>query len=273
MSDPTDRYVLYGGQAGYDRLLVLSRERWPDTEALLQRAGLHAGMSCFDLGCGGGEVTLEIARWVGPSGSVVGLDMDAKKLDLARKSAAERGLTNVEFRVGTVADWAETDAYDLVYSRFVLQHLRDPARALQKLWAATRAPGTLVVEDADHSTWALHPPDPGFDFFHKMMLSAQVHAGGDPETGRKLLHLALAAGIPRPEIALRSTLRVEGEALSLPLLTLDAVAESLRRDRLATDAEIATARESLARALAKPGTLLVGPNIFQLIGRKGSATR
>jgi ubiquinone/menaquinone biosynthesis C-methylase UbiE len=49
-----------GGKQGYERLLLLARDRWPDTAALFARAGVSPGMRCIDLGCGGGEVTLEI---------------------------------------------------------------------------------------------------------------------------------------------------------------------------------------------------------------------
>ena len=61
-------YVIRGGKPGYDRLLLLARDRWPDTRALLERAGVSAAVRCIDIGCGGGEVTLEIARLVGPAG-------------------------------------------------------------------------------------------------------------------------------------------------------------------------------------------------------------
>jgi Methyltransferase domain len=71
--------VIGGGQEGYHRLLLLARDRWPDTAALFRRAGLSAGRRCIDLGCGGGAVTLEIARRVAPGGSVVGIDMDEVK--------------------------------------------------------------------------------------------------------------------------------------------------------------------------------------------------
>ena len=82
-----ERYVIRGGKEGYERLLLLARERWPDTAALFKRAGLSPGMRCIDLGCGGGEVTLEIARLVDPGGSVTGVDMDEIKLSLARREA------------------------------------------------------------------------------------------------------------------------------------------------------------------------------------------
>ncbi len=50
-------------------------------------------MKCIDVGCGGGEVTLAMARLVEPGGFVTGVDMDEVKLDLARKAAVERGVS------------------------------------------------------------------------------------------------------------------------------------------------------------------------------------
>ena len=115
--------MIRGGKQGYERLLLLARERWPGTAALFDRAGLAPGLQCIDLGCGGGEVTFEMVRLVTPGGSVTGVDMDEVKLDLARRSAAGRGLDNVEFRLLNVNDWDEPAGYDAVYCRFLLQHL------------------------------------------------------------------------------------------------------------------------------------------------------
>jgi ubiquinone/menaquinone biosynthesis C-methylase UbiE len=80
-------YVIRGGKPGYDRLALLARERWPDTRALLERAGIEPGIRCADIGCGGGAVTLELARLVAPGGTVVGIDTDEAKLGLARQPA------------------------------------------------------------------------------------------------------------------------------------------------------------------------------------------
>jgi 2-polyprenyl-3-methyl-5-hydroxy-6-metoxy-1,4-benzoquinol methylase len=160
-----ERYVIRGGQAGYDRLQLLARDRWPDTQALLTRAGVAAGMRCVDLGCGGGEVTFELARLVAPDGVVVGVDMDEVKLALARKAAAARGITNVEFRALNVHAWDEPATYDVVFSRFLLQHLRQPVALLRRMWAAVRPSGVIVVEDADFDGWGCHPANDGFAFF------------------------------------------------------------------------------------------------------------
>ncbi len=115
-----ERYVLRGGQPGYERLQVLARIRQADTAELFRRVGVASGSRCIDLGCGGGEVTFDLARLAGPSGSVVGVDMDEAKLALARQAAARAGIGNVEFRVANVGAWDEPASYDLVYCRFLL---------------------------------------------------------------------------------------------------------------------------------------------------------
>jgi ubiquinone/menaquinone biosynthesis C-methylase UbiE len=100
-----ERYVIRGGRDGYARLQVLARARRADTVELLRRAGLRPGMRCLDLGCGGGDVSFELASLAGAAGSVVGIDMDEVKLALAQEAATERGFANVEFRAGNVNDW------------------------------------------------------------------------------------------------------------------------------------------------------------------------
>lgn len=72
--------VIRGGAQGKARLRVIAAALRPSTLGLLARAGLAPGMTCLDLGCGGGEVTLELARLVGPHGTAIGIDMDDAKL-------------------------------------------------------------------------------------------------------------------------------------------------------------------------------------------------
>ena len=112
--------MLRGGRWGYDRLRILARVRRAETLELLGRAGVSPGQRCVDLGSGGGEVSFE----------------------LAREAAAERGVANVEFRAANVNDWAQPGAYDLVYCRFLLQHLSRPGDLLRRMWEAVREPSS-----------------------------------------------------------------------------------------------------------------------------------
>jgi ubiquinone/menaquinone biosynthesis C-methylase UbiE len=263
-----ERYVIRGGQAGYERLLLLSRDRWPDTEALFRRAGLSPGMRCIDLGCGGGEVTMEIARLVAPGGSVTGVDMDEVKLGLARRAAAERGLGNVTFRVLNVRDWDEPGGYDAVYCRFLLQHLSEPVGLLRRMWAAVRRGGVLIVEDSDHQGWCCRPPNGGFDFFVRTYCEVLDRRGGNHVMGRDLYTCFLAAGIPGPQLALVQSLWIQGEEKTLAWGTLEATREAIVSEGVASEDEVTSALAALHDFAADPHTLICGPRVFQLWSRR-----
>ena len=264
-----ERYVIRGGQLGYDRLQILARARWPETAALFGRAGLASGMNAIDLGCGGGNVTLEIAALVAPA-QVIGIDMDDVKLALAREAAATRGLANVRFEAMNLNNWHEHAAYDVVYARFVLQHLSQPKEMLRRMWEAVRPGGVLIVEDADFDGWACHPSRPGFDFFTRTYAEVIRRAGGDNTIGRKLYAYFLEVGIGKPEIKVVQPVEIEGEAKSLSLTTLDATADLIVAESIASRDEVEAALLDLERAVNDPGSLITGPRIFQLWCRRAS---
>jgi SAM-dependent methyltransferase len=263
-----ERYVIRGGKGGYERLLLLARDRWPDTASLFERAGLSPGTRCIDLGCGGGEVTLEIARLVAPGGSVTGVDMDEIKLDLARREAAGRGLGNVEFRRLDIRDWDEPGGYDAVYCRFLLQHLSQPVDLLRRMWAGVRPGGVLIVEDSDFDGWCCHPPNDGFDFFLRTYAQVLQRRGGDHAIGRKLYSCLLAAGIPGPRVAVVQPVWIEGERKTLPWSTLEASTEAILSEGLASEDEVTAALTTLQCFTADPQTLISGPRIFQLWAKR-----
>ena len=260
--------MIRGGEEGYQRLLLLARDRWPDTAALFERAGLSPGMRCIDLGCGSGEVTLELAGLVTPGGSAVGVDMDGIKLDHGRQAAAARGLGNVEFRQLNVNNWDEPGGYDAVFCRFLLQHLSQPVDLLRRMWAGVRPGGVLIAEDADFDGWCCHPPNEGFDFFVRTYREVIHRSGGDQSAGRKLYAFFLAAGVPDPQVALIQPVWLREEGKTLPWSTLDATTEAILAEGLATKDEVTAALASLQEFTTDPRTLISGPRIFQLWARR-----
>jgi len=183
-------YVIRGGLKGRERLRILSRVMWPTTRALLERVGLREGMACLDAGCGGGDVTIEIARLVGPRGRVVGTDIDQTKLDIAQREAAESKLANVEFRVSDVGQSGADAEFDFVYARFLLTHLRDPARALACIREWLRLGGLAVVEDIDFRGHFCHPDCPAFWRYVELYTQVVHKRGADPNIGPRLPELA-----------------------------------------------------------------------------------
>jgi ubiquinone/menaquinone biosynthesis C-methylase UbiE len=263
-----ERYVIRGGRQGYDRLLVLSHDHWPNTSALLSRARIVPGMSCVDLGCGGGEVTLEIARLVCPGGTVKGIDVDPVKLELGRQVAMDRGITNVRFENLNVNDWDEHDCYDVAYSRFLLHHLGRPLDLVERMWDAVRVGGSIIVEDADHDGWYCHPPNEGFEFFVRSFKQVLDRAGGDHAFGRKLYGCFLEAGIPEPEVRLVQSARVSGEAKEMAWLTLDGIKDSIVSYGLAFADEVEWALDELRRLTDDPGSLIGAPRVFQVWAKR-----
>jgi ubiquinone/menaquinone biosynthesis C-methylase UbiE len=263
-----ERYVLRGGQWGYDRLKVLARIKRDETLELFRCAGVRPGMRCLDLGCGGGEVTFDLALLAGPAGSVTGVDMDADKLALARKSAQERGIANVGFRSGNVNDWDEPDTYDFVYCRFLLQHLARPVDLLRRMWAAVRAGGVVAVEDADFDGMFCDPVNDEFNFYQVMYTEVCRLGGGDPTIGRKLYRYFGQAGIADPQLRLVQDLAATGDRKAIAVLTLEACADAITGAGLASAGEVAAALAGLRAFAATPGTLVGDPRTFQVWARR-----
>jgi ubiquinone/menaquinone biosynthesis C-methylase UbiE len=263
-----ERYVISGGKPGYERLKVLARTWLPTTSALLDRVGVGTGMRCLDLGCGGGDVTFELARRVAPAGHVTGVDMDGVKLGLARQAAVAHDLPNVEFRVQSVYAWAEPDSYDLVYCRNLLQHLSRPVEVLRTMWEAVRDGGVIVVEDADFEGSFCDPPNEGFAFWVEAYQRVLERHGGDPLLGRKLHRYFSAAGIPAPELTVVQRADIAGEAKTLPHSTVQATADAIISEGVASAEQVAAALASLIAFAADPGSVCGSPRLFQAWSRR-----
>jgi SAM-dependent methyltransferase len=213
---------------------------------------------------------MELARLVGPSGRVVGVDMDDVKLALAREAAAERGIQGVEFRAMNVYDWAEPRAYDMVYCRFLLQHLSRPVDVLRTMWDGVRAGGVIVVEDADFEGSFCDPPNAGFAFWVDAYQQVLRRHGGDPLSGRKLHRRFLAAGIPRPDLSVSQLTSVDGESKLLPHSTIAATADAIVDEGIATRAEVDSALADLLDFAADPGSVCGSPRTVQAWSRRAS---
>jgi len=114
----------------------------PLTEHLLERAGARQGESVLDVGCGGGVTSRRLAEAVGPSGQVLGVDISAPILEVAK---ARGGPSHLSYRC---ADAATIDlgleSCDLITSRFGVMFFEDPVAAFTNLRAALRSDGRLV---------------------------------------------------------------------------------------------------------------------------------
>src|SRR6185436_7816685 len=121
-----------------ERLRIQGEGMAPDALTMLDRIGVGPGWRCLDIGCGPEGITRLMSDLVGPSGHVVGLDMDEQHLAHARARAP----ANVEFRCGDAfgSDLPEA-SFDLVHMRFVASTAGDPERLLREALRLTRPGG------------------------------------------------------------------------------------------------------------------------------------
>jgi len=264
-------YAIRGGDEGRRRLDLLARTMAPNTEALLARAGLRAGMRCIDLGCGGGHVSRYLAECVGAAGLVIGLDIDDIKLKAARQDCALAGLRQLEFRAGSVTQWSEPATYDLVYGRFILSHIPGPAAVVDSMAAALRPGGILVVEDVDFGGAFCHPPNAGYERYCSLYREVVSRRGGSAELGRELYGMCLDAGLAEVEVDVVQPTHAGGEPeKALSLATLTNIADAVIDEGLASADEVAAIIAELTHYTADLRSIVSVPRIFQVWGRARS---
>lgn len=109
---------------------------------------IKPGETVVDVGSGAGADSLIAARLVGPAGRVVGVDMTPEMLAKARRSAAEVGLTNVEFREGYLEALPVPDEWaNVVISNGALNLVPDKDKALAEMYRVLKPGGRLQIAD------------------------------------------------------------------------------------------------------------------------------
>jgi ubiquinone/menaquinone biosynthesis C-methylase UbiE len=106
---------------------------------------VQSGDSVLDVGCGWGDTAIELARRVGPAGSVVGLDCCGGFLDAGRADAKDAGLTNLTFLEADVQAWPFEPVHDFCFSRFGTQFFENPVAGLRNMRSALRPGGLMTM--------------------------------------------------------------------------------------------------------------------------------
>lgn len=126
----------------------------------LFRAALEVGRTdrVLDIGCGAGQTTREAAS-VAMEGSVVGVDVSAEMLEIARRRTSDARLQNVSFELGDAQshDFAGRH-FDLCISRFGTMFFADPVMAFTNIGRALRPGARLVLlvwQGRECNEWAV----------------------------------------------------------------------------------------------------------------------
>jgi SAM-dependent methyltransferase len=114
-------------------------------DAALERHPPPIGSRVLDIGCGFGETTQQIARLVGPTGLVVGVDAAARFIEIGRQEAEAAGLPNAQFRVADVQSDDLGGPYDHAFARMGTMFFASPVMAMRNVRKAMRPHGHLSM--------------------------------------------------------------------------------------------------------------------------------
>ncbi len=155
------RHILVGGLTHH------SEKIFPTLE-------ISEGDKAVDVGCGFGDTAIQIAKRVGPEGSVLGMDCCKAFLEFARADAKAAGISNVTFVEGDVQGYPFEPVHDFCFSRFGTQFFENPVAGLRSMRTSLKPGGimTMIVwRTIDDNPWfgmpkqviLQHLPPPGDD--------------------------------------------------------------------------------------------------------------
>jgi len=200
----------------HERLIRQAMRIAPYTERLFREAGISPGQRVLDLGSGVGDVSMLLARLVGPSGEVVGIERDAYSIAQANARVAEAGLRNISFTQVDVNQIVSDQLFDAAVGRFILMFLPDPCSVLRSLTHLVRPGGILVFQEP---TWApLLAFGARFPLWSKLLHVVHetfLRSGVNPEMGIALYRVFEEVGLPAPAMHIDTPLGNDANFTSL----------------------------------------------------------
>ena len=246
-----DEYLLANQPSELDRLQLQSQVWEPTGRQLLSKIEGRPGGRALDVGCGAMGWLRILGEWVGPSGQVVGGDIDERLLGAARSFLEAEGISNVELVVDDLFDSKlETQSFDLVHARFLIAPLGRGPEQVASHQRLVKPGGALVLEEWDLGSWHVNPAAPATERLIRLLSEIFADLGG--EAGRGLPELLREIGVEEPEIDAHVIALEPGHPyLQLPL-QFSVALESRLLEKLSED-ELASLRREVETELAKPG--------------------
>jgi ubiquinone/menaquinone biosynthesis C-methylase UbiE len=173
----------------------------PITERLFREAGIGPGQRVLDLGSGVGDVAMLVARIVGPSGEVVGVERDVSSIERATARVNEAGLRNVSFARADVSEVVSEKPFDAAVGRFILMYLNDPVAVLRSVSRSIRPGGVLAFQESLF-TLAFAPPLSLWSALVSVGCEALRRLGTKVDMGLTLYQLFQQGGLPAPTMNL-----------------------------------------------------------------------
>jgi SAM-dependent methyltransferase len=261
-----EEYLLADQPSELERLQLQSRVWEPSGRQLLTKVGDGSGLRALDVGCGALGWLRILSEWVGPSGQVVGTDIDERLLDAASAFLKADGSLIVELVVDDLFDSKlELESFDLVHARYVIAPLGRGREQVTSHRRLLRPGGLLVLEEWDLGSWHFNPPAPAAE--RLIGLISEIFAALGGEAGRGLPELFREIDIEEPELDAHVIALKPGHPyLRLPL-QFSVALEPRLLEVISVD-ELASLREEVENELAEAGRWGTTFTLIQSWGRR-----
>jgi ubiquinone/menaquinone biosynthesis C-methylase UbiE len=205
-----DNYLLGNSDAEQERLIRQAIRLAPVSETFFRDAGIGPGQRVIDLGSGVGDVAMLVARLVGPSGKVVGVERDAGSVNRARTRVAEAGFHNITFVEIDIAHFSADEPFDAAVGRYILQFLPDPVATLRSLVKTVRRGGIIAFQEISFAPFvALSAHLSLWSAMVSLHHEAAMRLGVNTEMGPALYKVFQDAGLPAPRMRLEMELGLD----------------------------------------------------------------
>jgi 2-polyprenyl-3-methyl-5-hydroxy-6-metoxy-1,4-benzoquinol methylase len=263
MSKPD--YVLGHSDREIERLKAQNLLIGPFTRQFFQLAGIGPGMHLLDVGSGAGDVSILAAEFVGPAGTVTGVDIAAAAVNLAQGRTAGLGLKQVSFRQGDPADMTFERPFDAIVGRYVLMFQADAGAMLRGLARHLRPGGVAVFHEPDWSFVRSTPSAPLYDLCCRRIVDVFDRVGTSTNMAAKLHRVFVAGGLPPPAMRMEALIGspngAAGWITAVAELTITLLPTMQRLGMVAADdpeMDPATLAERMHREVAALDSIVVG---------------
>lgn len=258
-------YLLATGEQAVSRLDLMHRIFGPGTRQLLETAGLAPGMRVAEIGCGTGLTAMWIAKLIGPHGSVIAVDASHEQLQVAERNAWNAGITNLSFHGASAYDLGlPGELFDLVFSRFLLCHLDDPAKALREMNSILKPGGVLVCEDHDDGGIFTEPQTHAYQRLVEISEAVNRARGLDSYIGLKLPGLVRRAGFSHPQVRVNQLAFLRGEEKKFWEITLREAAPAIVAAGASTPSELEAICQEMQNIASDESILLMLARVTQV---------
>jgi ubiquinone/menaquinone biosynthesis C-methylase UbiE len=265
MSSTTTAYSLGHTEQELGRLISQAAFYGDLTEHVLGLAGLQPGMRVLDVGCGPGDVSFLAARFVGESGTVIGVDAAEPAIAVARARAEAARLTNVHFVTADLAGLTLDLPIDAVIGRMILMHLPDPVAVLAHLRTLLAPDGLIAFQEMVLPGGGSDPTCPLFDRSVDRITQTLRRLGADVRVGLRLPRIFRAAGLPDPTMILAAKVESgpHSAAYTYIMETTRTLLPAMQHTGVATAAEvdIDTLPDRLRAEVTAAGATMVSPHL------------